>query len=146
MPMHAVLHRQIAARAMPPRARLPLVVMKPWRYLKLRREAAGLSVDDVATQLAPKMRDRSAAADLVRQLEREGFVARHPETLERLRSAFAFDPDVYRQLATEPVSRHPRVCHRCACSESDACVPEPHLSHASACHWVSPHLCSRCDK
>lgn len=144
--MHALLHRSPAPTMSRPRVRTPLLIMTPWRYLKLRREAAGLSIDDVATKLAPRLRDRSAAADLIRSLEREGTVARHRVTLDRLRSAFAFDPDVYVQLATEPVSRHPQVCIRCGCSQDDACMPEPHQAHASACHWSTPNLCSRCDR
>ena len=121
------------ATALPP--------LKPAQYLQLRREAAKLSIDDVATALAPRIFDRPAAASLVRLLETPGFTARYGRTLQRLAKIFPFDPGVYRQLADEPADRHPRVCRSCGCSHWD---PYPGDAMGN-CVWQTPTMCTRCE-
>ncbi|MBB3346014.1 hypothetical protein [Sphingomonas sp. BK069] len=111
--------------------------LTPAAYLRLCREAARRPLDLVALRIAPRPADFEAARALVQQLERPGVVARHPETLEALAEAFAFDPDVYRQLATEPPERHPRICRGCGLSDWD-----PRALDASA--WPSDQRCARC--
>ncbi len=114
--------------------------LKPADYLRLRREAAGLSAQMLAGLLARNADEVALALDLVRVMETAGNTLRHPETLERLRSVLAFDPDVYRQLATEPADRHPRVCRGCGCSTWDPC---DHATHGS-CSWETPTACTAC--
>lgn len=122
-----------AARAAP----TALPPLTPAAYLRLCRESARRPIDLVALRIAPRPADFEAARALVQQLERPGIVARHPETLEALTEAFAFDPDVYRQLATEPPERHPRICRCCGLSDWD-----PRALDAPA--WASDQLCGRC--
>jgi hypothetical protein len=118
-----------------------LLPLKPAHYLQLRREAASLSIDDVAAALAPRIFDRPAAAGLVRMLETPGFTARYSRTLQRLAKIFPFDPGVYRQLADEPADRHPRVCRSCGCSHWD---PNPGDTMGN-CLWQTPTMCTRCE-
>lgn len=113
--------------------------LTPAAYLRLRREAAGLTERRVAGMLAQKAEDVAAALDLVHVLETPGNVARRSETLDGLRDVFPFDPDVYRQLATAPVSQHPRICRGCGCSQWDPCGDQQH-----ACAWATDTACTRC--
>ncbi|MDF2602955.1 hypothetical protein [Sphingomonas sp.] len=116
--------------------------LTPARYLALRRSAAGMSINAVAVMIAANKRDLGEARDLIALLETPGAVARRPETIDALRNAFPFDPDVYRQLASEPAERHPRVCHACGCSAWD-----PHVdAHGiETLDWADEATCTRCD-
>ncbi|SDA21735.1 hypothetical protein [Sphingomonas sp. NFR15] len=113
--------------------------MTPWRYLKLRRLAAGLTIERLAESITPRGRDRRKTVALIALLETEGAHARNDLTLRALANAFPFDPLVYRQLAEEPADRHPRVCGTCGCSHWDPCESE-----AGCCAWTAPDQCSRC--
>lgn len=112
--------------------------LTPAAYLRLCREAAGLSRHTVAVLLAPRPGHLMQATDLLDMLEIPGNVARKDETLERLRVAFPFDPDVYRQLASEPAERHPRVCRGCAASAWNVREEKGPL------RWATDHACTRC--
>ncbi|MFD1949910.1 hypothetical protein ACFSGX_03890 [Sphingomonas arantia] len=114
--------------------------MTPAAYLRLRRVAAGLSIGDVATVLAPRIANRRTAFALVRLWEADGVIA-EPTDVIRLRAAFRFDVAVYRQLCEGPEDRHPRICTGCACSERDPCLSEL----AGTCGWASDTLCTRCE-
>jgi len=121
----------------------------PSTYLALRRKAAGLTIDQVAELIAVNVyrhgiRSRQIGRgaqlaelrDLLRQLETPGIVARHRFTLDLFAGVFAFDPEVYFQLATEPAERHPRICRGCGCTQDDAC--------AGGCRWAGDDICTRC--
>lgn len=91
----------------------------PDAYLRLRRIAAGISRDEVARRIAHGPRDVSIAAQLVRSLETPGVRARLRATLDRLRTVYPFDQDVYHQLYNAPASAHPRICRGCGVSAWD---------------------------
>ena len=115
--------------------------MAPHAYLTLRRTAAGLSEHQAAALIARDAAGIGAALDLVRLLETGGTVARSRDTLMCLRRAYAFDPDVYFQLADHAPGHAPQVCQGCGCSRDDACVsPNGH----DRCHWHDDAQCSRC--
>ncbi len=115
-------------------------VMQPWDYLRLRREAAGLSIDDVATRLSPRIATRSEAAALVRLLEVRNVRVKQTRTLALLANIYPFDPGVYRQLAWSPPSEHPPVCRGCSCSYWDR-IRGDEISHVE---WAAPQTCSGC--
>lgn len=115
-----------------------LAPLTPAAYLRLRREAAGMSITAVAVMMTRNARDVTPAVELIQLLETPGNTARRPETLERLRTAFPFDPDVYRQLKDEPASRHPNVCRGCGCSEWDR---DP---DGAPWDWATASACTRC--
>jgi hypothetical protein len=131
--------RRSRAAILPP---TPLAAMSPGRYLQLRREAAGLSISDVADRLVALddklMREEAAA--LIRLLELPTAKARFRATLDRLRTIFTFDIAVYLQLTDEPADRHPKICRGCGCTQWDACSDE----HGHTCFWAEPGLCSGC--
>ncbi len=143
-------------------------VFAPGEYLRKRREAAGLTLGEVARQLA-------AMQFGFIQLDRANLLA-HLEKVEAsdagltlaqaqvLRNIFAFDVGIYdqlldRHLADELTRRTmpmPQICRGCACSFFDPCLPDPSRgeqdrSSSSAavgqdgpCHWAENHLCSAC--
>lgn len=116
-----------------------LAPLTPAAYLTLRREAAGLTIAQVAERIAPRLQDRVDAALLIDMLETPGCKARDRDTINRLRAVFPFDPDVYFQLATEPADRHPRVCRGCGCSHWDPCDGPD-----GTCAWSTDASCTRC--
>lgn len=118
---------------------VPLSPVTPPQYLKLRRQAAGLSILQVAERIAPTARDRSEAIALVTMLEQPGTTARRTETLSAFQSAFPFDPDVYQQLVNDPPAWHPAICRSCGCSQWDPCC-----SDDACCAWAEPGRCTRC--
>lgn len=136
-----MLHAPILAKSGPAFRRSP--PMTPDTYLRLRREAAGLTRRQVAERLA-KLRlrgfrsyraaeTRRAAEDclaLVDQLETPKVTARHRSTLAALAAVFPLDVAVYFQLATDPVERHPAICPSCGSSRHDDQAPAGCLCRA----------------
>lgn len=128
--------------------------LAPEAYLRLRREAAGLTIRDLAARLtelraalveagelpAGMLAIRSDMVATLLMLEATGVRARLRETLESIAAVMPFDPDVYQQLADADPRRHPRVCRGCGCSTHDGC----HHEHFGNCAWVSPIQCSHC--
>lgn len=124
-------------------------VMTPSLYLRLRREAAGLSRMQVAQRLnaiqikrvfgdrRPRRLYDSVAQALatVQQLEAPGAYARYRPMIDFLGGIVPLDVDVYHQLRNEPADRHPLVCRGCGCSTHDAC--------GNAC-TITGALCSHC--
>lgn len=122
--------------------------MTPGDYIRLRREAARLSIDDVAGMVS----DRAAAAASVK-VRLEALEANDPMSaaeltlVDDLIGAFPFEPAVYWML----VGRHaggdadapiPGVCRVCGCTWADPCIGE----HHETCSWAdaTTTLCSAC--
>ncbi len=136
-----MLHVPIIA-APPPTSPVPASApLAAAAYIKLRREAAGLTIRQVASIIAPKASRYAEALSLVTMLETDGVRARHTDTLIALRKAFPFDIVVYRQLADDPADRHPTVCRGCGCSEWDPCRPR---YAAEFCGWENSTTCTGC--
>jgi len=118
--------------------------MKPGAYLRLRREAAGLTIEQAA-ELA--VRSHSDHADLYAKLigalergEQISCLEHNPYDLVfDLQRAFAFSYLVWEELdllqldpeADLPV---PQVCIGCGCSWSDPCNP----GTGKECAWRDP--------
>jgi hypothetical protein len=108
-------------------------------YLRLRREAAGITIEQAAARIAP--RDMVDIAErLLRDLARPGTVARFTHTLLRISYAFPFDLGVYRLLAEQPADRHPSVCRGCGATAADDTGPL-----GDAVRMVSRTSCAACD-
>lgn len=115
------------------------MVIRPGTYIRMRREAAGETLESVASMIStePKL-DEAGRIDWLRQIE-AGTLPVTRDVIVALRPAFSFDPIVLRRL--DDLARGadlpaPRLCRRCACSELDACSPP--------CAWVALDLCSAC--
>lgn len=126
----------------------PGATIKPAQYLRLRREAAGLSRMELGHRLyaikvkRPFSRTRrrlfesvDQALSAVEQLELPGARSRYRPVIHLLSGVFPLDPDVYFQLVHEPADRLPAICHECGCSKHDAC--------GSIC-TLHDDICTRC--
>lgn len=116
------------------------MAMLPGNYLRLRREAAGLSIEAVALMLPTEPHvELAARATWLRQIE-AGEAPIGNNVIAALKSAFRFDASVLRRLddlRRTPGLSAPRICRRCACTEYDPCRDR-------LCHWVAADLCSSC--
>jgi len=109
-------------------------------YLKLRREAAGKTIADVAFVITYPGPTRDRWSALLAQAE-ENKLSLDREQLEVLRQAFPFDPFIYECLRDEVPAG--RICRGCGCSWNDACV-----GSSTTCAWSSsdPDICSHCTR
>lgn len=114
-------------------------IMTPANYLRLRRKAAGLTIEQVAERLMPRVGFRPMVVAFLRILETDGSTARHRDHIDRLTAVFPLDPDVYYQLVNEPADRLPHICSGCGCSAYDPCT-----SADGACRFVASDACDRC--
>lgn len=135
-----MLHVPFNDRPAPPIAAIALPPLSPAEYLRLRREAAKLSIADVAARIAPDSALRGEAAAFLRLIETPGARVSRNDTLLRLEAVFPFDPSVYSQLCDEPADRHPQVCRGCGCSHWDPCDTDGR----GPCAWSSASTCTRC--
>ncbi len=114
-------------------------VMTPANYLRLRRKAAGLTLEQVAERLMSRAGFRPMVIAFLRILETDGCTAKHRDHIERLTSVFPLDPDVYFQLVNDSPDNLPRICSGCGCSAFDFC------RHGDdVCGFVASDACNRC--
>ncbi|MEA3042999.1 MAG: hypothetical protein QOH47_837 [Sphingomonadales bacterium] len=130
------------------------VAMTPGRYLRLRREAAGLTLQHVAIILVPAGRktaaeDRAIFRRDVANLEADQLGGGNQVGLvDLLSSIFSFDSAIYWLLvgrAADPDSEVPvpQICRGCGCTWNDACI-----DGARGCAWSAddPTLCTVCER
>lgn len=131
------------------------MAMKPGLYLKKRREAAGLSLDQVARSLGalPWAIRPVGGSELTRLIlrlhavEKTRIVMTLPQ-LQLMRNVFALDAGVYLALVDSHFAGsgsglpEPHVCRECGCSWLVACQ----TSHGP-CAWSDHNgdLCTACD-
>lgn len=128
----------------------------PGTYLRLRREAARLSIEDVVaivgTVPAVPLPRRAA---LLEAIEAD-LTPIDQAVIVALRTAmplgsFRFDPLVLIRLidlrAGSPLQQMPpRLCRVCACSEFDPCYRRGLHGHTVTCGWAASDLCDACEK
>lgn len=141
-----------APRAAPLVGELLPALPSPGGYLRLRRIAALLTVEDVAAQLAcePHLAEHDRAHWL-RMIE-AGVQPATITTLVALRERFRFSLDVLAAIAARALGRDvdlPDMCLHCGCSEHDPCVSSfptfAGVRHV-ACAWADDArtLCTDC--
>lgn len=120
--------------------------MTPGAYLRKRREAAGLTLEDVAIRVGtmPPVSARTRGEWLATIEADAAPIA--IATAFALRDCFRFDPHVLDalitlhagHLATEPAM--PQLCRECGCSWHDPCLGRD----LTGCAWVAgdPTLCT----
>ena len=111
-------------------------VIHPWEYVAMRRNAAGLSVEQLAQALGGRVYERH-----LRAIETPGL---RFQQLADLTRALPFSTAVYRQLADLPPHLHPRLCHRCGW---DSHTDQPD-GHDGLTTWslANGDMCTRCDQ
>ncbi|HEY0626707.1 MAG TPA: hypothetical protein VGD10_08225 [Allosphingosinicella sp.] len=123
--------------------------MKPGDYMRLRREAAGLTIDSIALLCGggdPKA--RAEAQNQMRRIENgEGDLTDHHGLLLKLRGVMAFDLEVYEKLVLYAADQElplPQVCRGCGCSWMDPCADR----RTGTCAWADgdPTLCTTCER
>lgn len=128
----------------------------PGTYLRKRREAAGLSIEDVARRLAampfpigtPHPAEVAHLATFLREVEADNNNLTYGAALT-LRNAYPFDVEAHWHLLVQrydPDSAdlpQPKLCRQCACSFHDACEVE-----GRPCAWseADPALCTACER
>lgn len=105
-------------------------------YLRKRREAAKLSIAEIAAGCALPI-NREGFAMLLERVEADDDVL-GDVSLERVSGAMRIDPSVYMNLAAG-LPAGTTLCRECCCSWNDACT-----SRSGNCSWAEPDLCSRC--
>lgn len=114
------------------------MTLTPGQYLRTRREAAGLSIADVAERIATVPRwAQHLRRGWLAQIESDQMPASF-NTIVVLHQVMQFDLGVLVALSAEGVEA-PRLCVVCGCSEADPCV-----GHAGPCSWISKDRCSAC--
>ena len=114
--------------------------ISPGTYVRLRREALGITLDDLSLCLetAPPISARTRAEWLA-QMEADTAPISMLSGLA-IADIVRFDLVVLsRLIAVDDGARDvlvPALCRRCACSEMDACD--------GGCSWAEPDLCSVC--
>lgn len=121
-------------------------MMRPGTYVRLRREAAGLTIADVAARI--ETAPRYSEIDRVEWLFRieADIAALSPDVCASLDRVFPLSRYVlarlidlrsYGDLGVEM----PRICSSCGCSETDPCISP---ASGTACAWTEHDLCTRC--
>lgn len=121
-------------------------MMTPGRYLMLRREAAGLSIEDVAAMVhtSPHLGEVDRVGWL-RRIEAD-IAALSVDVIMALHGRYRFSGPVLtalidaRSFGTDAIAV-PSICHNCGCSQFDACFD----GHATcAWHNESEIICTSC--
>lgn len=109
--------------------------MTPGTYIRLRREAAGLSIEQAEAAIAAGMLSAPLA-----ELEADTAMPRGMDGAV-LSYAFAIDDMVLAALcADQGGGDQVRICRECGCSRNDPCEPRTGLF----CAWAEADLCTAC--
>jgi hypothetical protein len=111
----------------------------PGTYLRMRREAANLSIEQVAQICWSDGIGLAAAIAAIEEAEADHALLEGADLI-RLLQAFRFAPSIYWQIAQD--LRVPPLCRMCGCSWDDACEEAPGIG----CAWTDPTktLCTNC--
>lgn len=133
---------------------MPNDLPTPGTYLRMRREAQGLSLDEVAalfhTQPPVSLASR---ADLLRSIEADLTPITDdvmmPLIVAAENGSYRFDPHVLIRLVDLHAGSAirfalPRLCNKCACSEQDACMTRTRGRFPDFCSWIAANRCSAC--
>lgn len=125
-------------RALPPRA-APIVM--PWDYIRMRRLAAGLSIEEASRPFWHRPEHRADVERNMRQIEAVGF---RVKSLWDMSRSFRLNLTVYRQLCDTPPDMHPRLCLACGWDEWSIQLD----TEGFDCTWsaTDPEICTLCEQ
>ena len=132
---HAAALREPELFAPPPIA--------PWEYIRMRRKAAGLTIEQAAKRFYARDEHRAGVIANLTMFETPGVKVKRISDVD-LKRAFPFDPEVYRQLVELPPDRHPTLCRVCGW---DQWMPETDLNGEDVA-WSAGQagICTRCEQ
>ena len=115
----------------------------PWSYIRMRRRAAGLTIEEAAKPFYKRDEHRADVENNLRTFETPGVRVKAIRDLD-LPRAFPFDPAIYEQLADTPAEQHPQLCVRCGWDE----WTDQHDREGYATAWSEalPGHCTRCEQ
>jgi hypothetical protein len=119
-------------------------VIMPWEYVRLRRKAAGLTIEQAARPYWCHPEHRADAERNIRRLEEPDYrLSGHFRFADMSRS-FPFSVDVYRQLCLLPPHQHPALCHKCGWDEHTG----QYDMNGDYVTWSRQRdgICSRCEQ
>lgn len=119
-------------------------VIMPWEYVRMRREAAGLTIEQAARPYWHRPEHQADVERNVRALETVGFRMQREFFAADMSRAFSFNVDVYRQLCDTPPDQHPHLCLSCGWDEWTT----QYDAHGDDVTWSShdPDQCTRCEQ
>lgn len=124
-----------------PEAIAPVVM--PWDYIRMRRMAAGLTIEQAARPYWRREEHRADVERNFRTLESVGFQLRGNFYVADMSRSYRLNLDVYRKLCLTGPERHPRLCLACAWDEW---TPEfDRDGHDVIWSETDPHLCTACE-
>lgn len=117
-------------------------VVMPWEYVKMRRQAAGLTIAQVANDFWVRSEHRQTVESRFADLERENLRFKRLYITQGLR--YVFSIDVYHQLANLPPHQHPQLCLACGWDQWTT----QYDIRGEEVRWSEddPDLCTRCDQ
>ncbi|WP_103730670.1 hypothetical protein [Novosphingobium sp. HII-3] len=123
-----------------PPAPLPAPVM-PWDYVRMRREAAGLSIEEASKPFWHRPEHRADVERNMAQIEAVGFRVKRLWDMSR---AFRLNLTIYRQLCDTPPDQHPRLCRACGWDEWSDQLDNDGFD----CAWsaLDPEICTLCEQ
>lgn len=117
--------------------------IRPWNYIKMRRRAAGLTIEQAAKPFYQRPDHRACCEANLRTFEMPQVSVKDVRALD-LPRAFPFDAGIYEMLRDLPQDEHPKLCVRCGWDEwtpqADREGGETTWSEAL------PDHCSRCEQ
>lgn len=115
----------------------------PGSYLKHRRQAAQLSIVDVAHRIGTEPRTAEHSRGEWLELIEADAAPMTLTTIVALSQVFSFDIHVLwtlERIAQGEMVPVPQICRICACTDYDGC----RSVHGVTCSWVEDDLCSAC--
>lgn len=117
--------------------------LTPGSYLKHRRQAAQLSIVDVAHRIGTEPRTAEHSRGEWLDLIEADAAPMTLTTIVALSQVFSFDIHVLwtlERIAQGEAVAAPQCCRICACTDYDGC----RSAHGVTCSWVEDDLCSAC--
>ncbi|WP_374414229.1 hypothetical protein [Novosphingobium colocasiae] len=119
----------------------PHAPVMPWDYIRMRRLAAGLSIEQASRPFWHHDRHRGDVERNMARIETVGFRVKRLWDMSR---AYPLSLAVYRQLCDMPSDQHPHICRACGWDEWSSQFDNEGFD----CAWsaTDPEICTLCEQ
>ncbi|AXB75449.1 hypothetical protein [Novosphingobium sp. P6W] len=116
-------------------------IVMPWDYIRMRRLAAGLSIEQASRPFWHRPEHRADVERNMRQIEEVGFRVKRLWDMSR---SYRLNMTVYRQLCDTLPESHPRLCLACGWDEWSTQIDNEGFD----CTWsaADPEICTLCEQ